>query len=295
MPHILSASDGGSGGTNNLEGKNASHRIIDVPLGTRFRNPLQDIVIAELDKEGSMFLAARGGEGGKGNAFFKDAQRQTPLMSEKGGLGKFKRRPKSALLSFFNVFLQGEKFGYDVELRIMAQVGLIGFPNAGKSTLLRSISRARPKVAAYPFTTIKPHIGMVPYDDGVQLAVADLPGLISGAHENKGMGIAFLKHIERCQCLLFVIDMAQANPQEQLDCLAHELEQYSPGLSRRPHGIIANKMDLQCAKDHLKALSSSCDKPVICISAKYSDNLDTLLRFIRQMYESEQNKLLELL
>ena len=294
MSHILSASDGGSGGTNNLEGKNASHRIIDVPLGTRFRNPLQDIVIAELDKEGSMFLAARGGEGGKGNAFFKDAQRQTPLMSEKGGLGKFKRQ-KSALLSFSIVFLQGEKFSYDVELRIMAQVGLIGFPNAGKSTLLRSISRARPKVAAYPFTTIKPHIGMVPYDDGVQLAVADLPGLISGAHENKGMGIAFLKHIERCQCLLYVIDMAQANPQEQLDCLAHELEQYSPGLSRRPHGIIANKMDLLCAKDHLKALSSSCDKPVICISAKYSDNLDTLLRFIRQMYEIEQNKLLELL
>ena len=176
----------------------------------------------------------------------------------------------------------------------MAEVGLIGFPNAGKSTLLRSISRARPKVAAYPFTTIKPHIGMVPYDDGVQLAVADLPGLIPDAHKNKGMGIAFLKHIERCQCLLYVIDMAQANPHQQLDCLAYELEQYSPGLSRRPHGIIANKMDLECAKDHLKAFSTSCPKPVICISAKYNDNLDTLLRFIRQMYENEQNKLLEL-
>ena len=273
LPPVLSAKDGGCGGTNDKEGKNAAHRIIDVPLGTRFRHPVEDLVLAELDKDGALFLAARGGEGGKGNAFFKDAQRQTPVMAEKGGVG--------------------EKFTYDLELRIMAQVGLIGYPNAGKSTLLRSISRARPKVAAYPFTTIKPHIGMVPYDDGLQLAVADIPGLISGAHQNKGMGIAFLKHIERCQCLLYVLDMAQSDPQEQLESLAYELEQYSPGLSQRPHGIIANKMDLECATSHLEALVTA--EKVIGISAKYSKNMDTLLRFIRQMYEREQNKLVSTL
>ena len=214
-----------------------------------------------------MFLAARGGAGGKGNTFFKTASRQTPMVAEKGG--------------------RGEQFTFDIELRTMAHMGFIGFPNAGKSTLLRAISRARPKVAAYPFTTLNPHIGMVPFEDGVQLAIADLPGLIPDAHKNRGLGISFLRHVERCAGLLYVIDMSQKDPSYQLDCLRHELEQYQPGLSTRPHGIIANKMDLDSAKDNLEPFRKKLtkDEVIIQTSGKEGWNVRELLDFVRVTYD----------
>ena len=175
----------------------------------------------------------------------------------------------------------------------MAEVGLIGFPNAGKSTLLRAISRARPKVASYPFTTLRPHIGMIPYQDGLQIPVADIPGIVKDAHKDNGMGISFLRHIERCRCLLFVIDMAQPDPLDQLNCLKYELEQYLPGLSERPSGIIANKIDLDEARQNVvkfgQSLDSEKESHIFLISAKHNQNIYKLLSFIRDLRDKNTN------
>ena len=271
--------NGTNGGRDNLDGKCAEHRIISVPVGTMFRDVETRKVIAELTIEGSIFLAAKGGAGGKGNAYFKSSEVKTPMLAEEGG--------------------KGEEVTYDIELSTMAHVGLIGLPNAGKSTLLRAISRARPKVAAYPFTTLTPNIGMVPYDDDVQISVADIPGIIPDAHKNRGLGISFLRHIERCLCLLYVIDMSQTDAFSDLTSLKYELEQYRPGLSNRMSAIIANKMDIPSANDNIdtfmKELRSECKNidirppPVFQVSGKLGNNIEPLLQFVRQMYDDNQS------
>ena len=172
----------------------------------------------------------------------------------------------------------------------MADVGFLGFPNAGKSTLLRAVSRARPKVAGYPFTTLKPHLGMVPYDDGEQVAVADIPGIIKDAHKNKGLGIDFLRHVERCSCLLYVIDMSQPDPIDQFESLKHELRHYRADLPDRPHAVVANKMDVEGAEDSLKAFKSQLDAnlAVFEISGKYGRNLAPLLLYMRREYDKRK-------
>lgn len=246
-----------------------------------FRNVETRTVVAELTTEGSMFLAARGGAGGKGNAYFKSSENQAPVLAEAGG--------------------EGEEFIFDIELSTMAHVGLIGFPNAGKSTLLRAVSRARPRVAGYPFTTLRPHIGMVPYDDYVQISVADIPGIIEDAHKNKGLGISFLRHIERCLCLLYVVDMSHDDAFSNLLSLKWELEQYRPGLSNRLSGIVANKMDLSSAQDNIfpfmEALSNHHkdttlkEPPVFQVSGKLGTNIQPLLQFVRKIYDDSDQKM----
>merc|ERR1712029_974290 len=161
----------------------------------------------------------------------RTAENQTPKVAEAGG--------------------EGEKFDLIVELLSMADVGFLGFPNAGKSTLLRAMSRARPKVAGYPFTTLRPHTAMLRYHDGLQLAVADIPGIIADAHKDKGLGIEFLRHIERCACLLYVIDMSQQDPFHQFETLKFELGQYREDLPNRSHTIVANKMDEDQSRDNI--------------------------------------------
>ena len=179
---------GGPGSNKNMAGKDARHMYVDVPTGTMLRN-MEGEVVGDLDIEGACFIAAMGGAGGKGNNHFRTSVRQAPEIAECGA--------------------EGEKFSYTLELRTMGDVGLIGFPNAGKSTLLTAISRARPKIASYPFTTLRPHLGMVQYSDLSQLAVADL---LPGAHLNHGLGLSFLRHVQRCSVLLFVLDMEQEEP-----------------------------------------------------------------------------------
>ncbi|XP_011881572.1 PREDICTED: mitochondrial ribosome-associated GTPase 2 isoform X2 [Vollenhovia emeryi] len=261
---VISAEHGEKGYGKDCFGKNAEHKIVKVPVGTIVRD-VNGRILADLDKDGMMFIAARGGAGGHGNAFFKSNAQQTPEICEYGATG--------------------ENLEYVLEVRSMAHIGLIGLPNAGKSTLLRAISRARPKVAAYPFTTLKPNIGIVQYDDYEQIAVADMPGLIEDSHKNRGLGVTFLKHVERCAALIFILDVTQNEPWEVLETLKYEISQFNERLNDRPHIIVANKIDLPDSEINLQLLRERVDLPIIPISAKVGTNLSTLLKEIRMLYD----------
>lgn len=168
----------------------------------------------------------------------------------------------------------------------------IGLPNAGKSTLLRAITRAKPKVAPYAFTTLKPHLGIVEYDDYVQISIADLPGLIPGSHQNKGLGIQFLKHAERCAALLFIVDASAAEPWTHYESLKYELQQFSPELAGRPQIIVANKIDLKgTSVDNVEELRRRYPKiHIMSISAKIGTNVTGLLHDVRQLYDTFQGR-----
>nr|XP_014099429.2 mitochondrial ribosome-associated GTPase 2 [Bactrocera oleae] len=265
--HVLSkirGLTGENGRSEHCHGKNAQHTIVKVPVGTVVRNKMGQIV-GDLSEVNIMFVAARGGVGGKGNKFFATSVQKSPKISEYGP--------------------EGEDITYILELRTMADIGFIGQPNAGKSTLLNAITRAKPKVAPYAFTTLRPYVGMVQYDDFTQLAIADLPGLIRDSHLNKGLGIQFLKHAERCKVLLFVLDASLDNPSLQYEQLMYELRKFSKNLAERPKIIIANKMDLPKAKNNFQDLQSELKVKVIPISAKTGTNLSELLKVMREYYE----------
>ncbi len=166
----------------------------------------------------------------------------------------------------------------------------IGFPNAGKSTLLQAITRAKPKIAPYPFTTLKPHLGVVQYDDYVQISIADLPGLIPGSNENKGLGIQFLKHAERCTALLFIVDASCEAPWEHINTLKFELESFSKELASRPQIIVANKIDLEEAAENVRIMKEKFNIPIITISAKIGTNVSSLLNELRTLYDKLENQ-----
>jgi GTP-binding protein len=197
---------------------------------------VQGELVADLTKHGERFVLCKGGRGGLGNRNFATAVRQAPRFAQPGE--------------------PGEEGDYRLELRIIADVGLVGYPNAGKSTLLTAISAARPRIAAYPFTTLTPQIGIVEYDDHRRLTVCDVPGLIEGAHADVGLGHAFLRHIRRCPVLVILLDMAgtdNRSPWDDYRSLLRELELYDPALLKRPRLVAANKMDEPVAASNLKA------------------------------------------
>lgn len=262
LPKHIKAENGGAGRSEDCKGRNGSDRIFEVPLGTVVKEDGQ--VIADMIAERQTFVAAHGGVGGFGNAHFKTALDRAPDMSTDG--------------------TPGEEKVVELELKTIADIGLVGFPNAGKSTLLRAISRAKPAVAAYPFTTINPFVGIMEFEDYSQIAVADIPGLISGAHLNKGLGHAFLRHIERCRCLLYVLDISEKDPLTTFACLREELELFKDRLSQRPGAIVANKIDLVEWDDEIQGNAETLSLPVIPVSAKNGTGIPELKAKVRKLF-----------
>lgn len=226
-------------------------------------------LIADLTEHGQQFILCKGGRGGLGNRNFATARRQTPRFAQPGE--------------------PGEEGNYLLELRIMADVGLVGYPNAGKSTLLTAISKARPKIAPYPFTTLHPQIGIVEYEDWHRLTVCDVPGLIEGAHNNVGLGHEFLRHIQRCKILVLLLDMAGTdarNPWDDYKQLLTELELYDPELLEKPIYVVANKMDEPAAEENLKKFKRRIKKVrVLPIAAAFDEGIDLFRKMIRQAVE----------
>ncbi|XP_032113002.1 mitochondrial ribosome-associated GTPase 2 isoform X1 [Sapajus apella] len=256
--------NGEDGGRKNCFGRSGAALYIQVPVGTLVKEGNR--VVADLAHLGDQYIAALGGAGGKGNRFFLANDNRAPVTCTPG-------QP-------------GQQRVLHLELKTVAHAGMVGFPNAGKSSLLRALSNARPAVAAYPFTTLKPHVGIVHYEGHQQIAVADIPGLIRGAHQNRGLGSAFLRHIERCRFLLFVVDLSLSEPWTQVDDLKYELEMYEEGLSERPHAIIANKIDLPEARANLSQLRDHLGQEVIALSAVTGENLEQLLLHLKVLYDA---------
>jgi GTP-binding protein len=223
-------------------------------------------LVADLTRHGQQFVLCKGGRGGLGNRNFATAARQTPRFAQPGE--------------------PGEEGDFLFELRIIAEVGLVGYPNAGKSTLLTAISKARPKVAPYPFTTLHPQIGIVEYQDFHRLTVCDVPGLIEGAHQNVGLGHAFLRHIERCKILVLLLDMAGTDnraPWDDYKKLLRELELYDPTLLDKPRLVVANKMDETVAEKNLKQFKAKIKKvSPLPISAAFDQGVEKFRKLIRE-------------
>ena len=261
---------GEHGMSKNKHGKNAEDMVVKVPPGTVVREGEDGPVIADLVEHGQRAIIARGGRGGRGNSRFATSQNPAPELSEKGEPGVEK-----------NITL---------ELKVLADVGLVGFPSVGKSTLLSVVSSAKPKIGNYHFTTIVPNLGMVETGDGRSFVLADLPGLIEGAHEGVGLGHQFLRHIERTRVILHVIDMSGMegrDPYEDYEIIQNELEQYNLRLTERPQIIVANKMDLPEAEENLANFKEKVgeDMHIYPISAVTRQGLDQVLFAVADLLE----------
>lgn len=266
----IKAKNGENGSKRNKTGKSGEDLIVKVPVGTLVKRDRE--ILADLKFDGEEAIIARGGDGGFGNAHFKSSVRQTPRVAELGEAG--------------------ETFEADLELKLLADVGLVGFPNAGKSTFLSVVSNARPEIANYAFTTLTPNLGVTEID-GFNLLIADIPGLIEGASEGKGLGDAFLRHVERTSVLLHLIDIYEENPDEQYRIIREELKKYQPDLLDRPEivaltkaeGMDAEMIDFQISKLRKVANSSQ----IFVISSSAHQGLKEVLRALRKQVEDFRN------
>jgi GTP-binding protein len=277
---LIKAKNGGHGMGKKMSGRAGANKIVKVPVGTvvwsaeEKERPTSNVErptsssqqsagpVTDLARDAQEFVLCRGGAGGKGNVHFKSSRNRVPRQYTEGE--------------------EGEQGHFLLELRTIADAGFVGYPNAGKSTLLRKISAARPKVAAYPFTTLHPIVGVIEFPGYRRATVADIPGLIEGAHRGLGLGHEFLRHITRCRVLIFVVDMAGSegrNPVEDLQNLRREIDLYDPTLSSRAWFIVANKMDLAGATENLKALQERLPKlQILPTSAAKGEGIDELKR-----------------
>ena len=266
QPH-QKAQHGSDGAGNNRHGRNGKSNILHVPLGTVVKDPETEEFIGEVTEEGQELTIARGGHGGLGNLRFKSSINQVPTQRKEG--------------------TPGEDRAYRLELKLMADVGLVGYPNAGKSTLLSTLTEANPKVAPYPFTTLNPMLGTLIYENFNRIRIADIPGLIDGASEGIGLGHHFLRHVERSRFLLFVIDMAGEdgrNPSEDYHNLRKELETYNPELADRPSLVLANKMDEPVAHENLKEFRKETGLDPLAISAGLEEGTDPIKELLYEQF-----------
>ena len=266
----IKAKNGENGSKRNKTGKSGEDLIVKVPIGTLVKRDGE--ILADLKFDGEEAIIARGGDGGFGNAHFKSSVRQTPRVAELGEAG--------------------ETFEADLELKLLADVGLVGFPNAGKSTFLSVVSNARPEIANYAFTTLTPNLGVAEID-GFNLLIADIPGLIEGASEGKGLGDAFLRHVERTSVLLHLIDIYEENPDEQYRIIREELKKYQPELLDRPEIIALTKaegMDAEIIDFQISKLCKVVDNSqIFVISSSAHQGLKEVLRALRKQVEDFRN------
>ena len=273
--NLFRAEPGRNGAGQNRQGRSGEDLVVEVPAGTVAKDPQTGEILSDLTEAGQRWIPAQGGRGGKGNAHFVSSTHRTPRFAQEG-------QP-------------GEERSLKLELKLIADVGLVGLPNAGKSTLVSAVSAARPQIADYPFTTLTPNLGVVQYDDAPPFVMADVPGLIEGAHEGAGLGVRFLKHIERTRLLVHVIDLSRVspgNPLEPFKQIEHELESYSEDLRKKPRIIVLNKTDLvKNGKDldKIEKVYRELGLPVLLVSSLKREGLRELVRLLTKSL-SEMNE-----
>jgi GTP-binding protein len=271
------APKGGHGQGSRKTGKNGSDVVIEIPPGTLVKYADTDETFHDYTESGQEIVAAKGGRGGKGNYHFRSSTNRAPRFAQPGE--------------------PGQELSLKLELKLLADVGLIGLPNAGKSTLISAISSANPKIGSYPFTTLTPNLGVVQSDWGDPFVVADIPGLIAGAHQGAGLGIRFLKHIERTRILVHLVDVDSVDPDHPLDgyeTVNRELAQYKPELARKPQLLVLNKLDLPGAKEKADiiqaAIESETDVVVLFISAiKNTGTTQLISKLLELLNQSDES------
>lgn len=262
------AQDGEAGKGQKMSGKRGKDLVIPVPLGTEVYDADTDLLIADITEPGQAVVVAKGGAGGFGNVHFKSSVNQAPTEHTPGGEAEEKR--------------------LRLELKTIADAGLLGFPNAGKSSLLSVLSSATPKIASYPFTTLNPVVGTIVYDDFAKIRMADVPGIIEGAAKGVGLGLAFLKHLERSKVLVYVIDMAGTDNREpwtDYKILKKEIDEYSAELAERPYLVVANKLDTVAAQENLARFKEETGVDPICISCESREGLETFKSALREIVQ----------
>jgi GTP-binding protein len=273
----IKADNGGAGGGNCRQGRNGEDLILKVPCGTLVKNGNSGETLHDFTQDGERWILCKGGRGGRGNDSFKTPTNRAPNQYTEGTLGE-------------------ERY-IELELKLIADVGLVGFPNAGKSTLISTLAGLRVKVAAYPFTTLQPNLGFIELDNYQRIYLADIPGIIEGASQNRGLGLEFLRHIERTKLLIYILDASGIDgrtPSHDYRILLEEIEAYNPELLERPYLVALNKIDTEEAREHIEQFNQNYQFPphtLFEISAAYGEGLDNLLReMVNRLKIKEKNE-----
>ena len=266
LNHLYRAENGANGGGKNMHGKNGKDIIIKIPPGTIIKNAETEQILKDLIGENESYVVAKGGNGGFGNARFKTQRNTAPKIANDG-------QP-------------GEELKIELELKVLADVGLVGFPNAGKSTFISKVSNAKPKIADYPFTTLVPNLGIVKFGDYNSFVMADIPGLIQGASDGKGLGSQFLRHIERTKVLVYLVECIDEEIYENFVTLKNELKRHNPELIKRPSLLLLTKIDL-IPTELLELEKIAKEIPIVQISSVSWQNLNEAIQTIAELIQSQ--------